>query len=572
MNSWKVLKRYWLVYILFILFFLQFVLSRFTLSKLPLHNDSVMTLISVCIGSLSSILGIVVAVLLLGITLSEQSLGNKMKYVLLKDNFILNYFIVSIASIILFVFVNFIYDGTLNNLIVNLLVYALILYIISIILIYPLIKSSLQKTSSKKHLDRYIFKLNRTKGMEYLNGSFEEENEFFILEEVGLNAIKTSDRKMFIYIVKGIKHYIVKEINNSDSGKRNSIRTLLNSFVKIQDRWIKSVNPSEQEWVSMVLIETYGEIKIYSLKRGFGTSNFFEYNNSVENIIKRSSSYFQFAELYSIHNVFKEIYRVYLEVLMPDENKTFLDYKSSNNKDRDYSGQLQWHSILWEFPAQFNRIVRLNKFVNEEVIECHVIAYNNILEMILENNSMTNKQKVALTRNWANALKNFIGEAVSENLNYTPNFVTALIFPDFKGKDIEAYLWLLNTLSEVILYLPKFNKLNKYIINNFGAMGRMNLELINKHESAKLMVNKIANILFQIAKKVEADNNLVSYSNYIELYLEIKSFIDFGIKEKNQVSEDVLKVWRDLLQKLNKYEEFKERLEKEEYHFDAYFK
>lgn len=133
-------KRYWLLVVNVILFLSQFYLSKYTFVEVSMNNINVPTFISICIGSLSSLLGIIVSVLILGITLSEQTFGSRLKYVLLNESSFRNFFILCVFCIFIFIFVNFIYSGTVTNLIVNLTIYAVILYIISILSIYPLIK------------------------------------------------------------------------------------------------------------------------------------------------------------------------------------------------------------------------------------------------------------------------------------------------------------------------------------------------------------------------------------------------------------------------------------------------
>src|SRR5690606_29037987 len=215
--------------------------------EVSINNLNVPAFISICIGSLSSLLGIIVSVLILGITLSEQTFGSRLKFVLLNESALINFFIVSLFCIFSFIFINFIYNGTVTNLIVNLTIYAVILYALAILSIYPLIKIFLLTATSSKHIDKLLSNINFTIGVEYLYERHNEENTFYILEEIGFRAINSNDRKNLQHILNGFFDFYYKEIEKNPI-EANPIREIINIFMKIQNRWLSTVKSDSEKW------------------------------------------------------------------------------------------------------------------------------------------------------------------------------------------------------------------------------------------------------------------------------------------------------------------------------------
>lgn len=571
----RFLKRFWLIILLLIIFILQFYFSKFTYFEVSINNLNVPAFISICIGSLSSLLGIIVSVLILGITLSEQTFGSRLKYVLLNDSALINFFTLSLFCIFTFIFINFIYNGTVTNLIVNLTIYAVILYALAILSIYPLIKIFLLKATSKKHIDKLLSNISFPIGEEYLKEKHTEENLFYILEGIGLQAINSNDRKSLHQILNGFIDFFYKEIEKKDHLEANSIRDIINIFMKIQSRWLSAAVKSEsEEWVTLYFIKFYNSIRVKSTEKNFSHFNFTEYDFFIERSLKRVDPFLEIPSLIHIQHFLIDIYKTNLEKFVPIERLTMLSsefYKSDNGKNDSFRNHQQWEFLQGDFINKFNKIARINGFKEEERITHYVLSYNSILSEILSNEKLTEKQKLVLTRSWTMSLKEYIIEAIKNNSEYIPYTITYLRYPEKPVGNTESNYWLLSILSEVLLYLFKNGKLKKHTINDFGGIVRLNLGRLENDSNAKAVIMKISNILYDIAMKIqksEGNLNFQMMENYIEIYKQIESFIKFSRKEENKISEEFIEEWKDMLGKMGSYGQFQASLEEENNFWD----
>lgn len=562
-------KRFWLIILLVIIFLLQFYLSKFTFFEVSINSFNVPTFISICIGSLSSLLGIIVSVLILGITLSEHTFGSRLKYVLLNESALINFFIVSLFCIFTFIFINFIYNGTVTNLIVNLTIYAVILYALAILSIYPLIKIFLLKATSKKHIDKLLSNINFPIGEEYLKEKHTEENTFYILEGIGLHAINSNDRKSLHHILNGFIDFFYKEIKKKDHLEANSIRDIINIFMKMQSRWLSTVKSDSEEWVVLYFMKFYKSIRVKSTEKNFNHINFFEYDFFIERSLKRVDPFLETPSLIYIQHLLIDIYKANLKKFVPIEELTMLNsefYKNDNGTNDSFRNEQQWDFLQGNFRSKFDKIARINGFKEEERISHYVLSYNSILSEILSNGNLSEKQKLVLTRSWTMSLKEYLIEAIKNNSEYIPYTITYLKYPEKHVENTEPNYWLISIISEVLLYLFKNGKLKKHTINHFGGIVRLNLRRLEIDPNAKAVIMKISNIIYDIAmeiQKSEDDLKFQMMENYIEIYKEIESFIKFSRKEEYKISEESIEEWKDMLGELVSYDKFKASLEDE---------
>ncbi|MBJ7931857.1 hypothetical protein JDS81_21580 [Bacillus cereus group sp. N31] len=91
-------------------------------------------IISIAIGSLSSILGILVSILILSINITEKTISEQMKNTILGYKPLSYYFQVSISTLLIMISANFLLNETVSNLAINITLYGTLFYIISILI------------------------------------------------------------------------------------------------------------------------------------------------------------------------------------------------------------------------------------------------------------------------------------------------------------------------------------------------------------------------------------------------------------------------------------------------------
>lgn len=568
-------NKYWVSLIILLGYFIQFLLSKFSLIHLNINENILRNIISIAIGSLSSILGILVSILILSINITEKTISEQMKNTILDYKPLSYYFQVSISTLLIMISANFLLNETVSNLAINITLYGTLFYIISILLLVSTMKQVIKKASSKEAILDVLKCMNEQEAKDYLHENFNQNNSFYSITLIGVNLINNKDRIGLRAILNDFEKIVIKKIDETEPKVANQLREILNAYVKIQYNFLKEVNSENREWVLLEIIETYKNIRIKSIKQNIPFYDFIEYDEFIKKCIIKTFK-FNNSDLSRISLwVFGELYKANLNYFVPSEKKTQFgihnDGQFEANKEFDDLLHSQWTYISSTLLYKFKNIINKIDFNNEQLIIACIMDYNNMIGETLKSNNLSINQRNFLIKSLANYLKDFIILAIRNNKEYEPFMTLIHIYNDMNSEKKTSYYWLISIMIELLFSITKHNRLNKHILNDFGTVGRSLAKDINKDENAKLVIFKLFKVFSKVAAKIESNRNLKTYDNYVEIYKQMESIIIWIKKDNSSISDKILDELQAILDELVCYDEFKRFLSSEEIHIEQYF-
>lgn len=568
-------NKYWVSLIILLGYFIQFLLSKFSLIHLNINENILRNIISIAIGSLSSILGILVSILILSINITEKTISEQMKNTILDYKPLSYYFQVSISTLLIMISANFLLNETVSNLAINITLYGTLFYIISILLLVSTMKQVIKKASSKESILDVLKCMNEQEAKDYLHENFDQNNSFYSITLIGVNLINNKDRIGLRTILNYFEKILIKKIDETEPKIANQLREILNAYVKVQYNFLKEVNSENREWVLHEIIETYKNIRIKGIKQNIPFYDFIEYDEFIEKCIIKTFK-FDNSDLSQISLwVFGELYKANLNYFVPSENKTQFgihnDGKFEANEEFDDLLHSQWTYISSTLLYKFKNIINKIDFNNEQLIIACVMDYNNMIGKTLKSNNLSINQRNSLIKSLANYLKDFIILSIRNNKEYEPFISLIHIYNDMKNEKKTSYYWLISIMIELLFSITKHNRLNKHILNDFGTVGRSLAKDITKDENAKLVILKLFKGFSKVAAKIESNKNLKTYDNYVEIYKQMESIIIWIKKDNSSISDELLNELQTILDELVYYDEFKQLLNSEEIHIEQYF-
>lgn len=568
-------NKYWVSLIILLGYFIQFLLSKFSLIHLNINENILRNIISIAIGSLSSILGILVSILILSINITEKTISEQMKNTILDYKPLSYYFQVSISTLLIMISANFLLNETVSNLAINITLYGTLFYIISILLLVSTMKQVIKKASSKESILDVLKCMNEQEAKDYLHENFDQNNSFYSITLIGVNLINNKDRISLRTILNYFEKILIKKIDETEPKIANQLREILNAYVKVQYNFLKEVNSENREWVLHEIIETYKNIRIKGIKQNIPFYDFIEYDEFIEKCIIKTFK-FDNSDLSQISLwVFGELYKANLNYFVPSENKTQFgihnDGKFEANEEFDDLLHSQWTYISSTLLYKFKNIINKIDFNNEQLIIACVMDYNNMIGKTLKSNNLSINQRNSLIKSLANYLKDFIILSIRNNKEYEPFLTLIHIYNDMKNEKKTSYYWLISIMIELLFSITKHNRLNKHILNDFGTVGRSLAKDITKDENAKLVILKLFKGFSKVAAKIESNKNLKTYDNYVEIYKQMESIIIWIKKDNSSISDELLNELQTILDELVYYDEFKQLLNSEEIHIEQYF-
>ncbi|MGR9050558.1 hypothetical protein ACQ4XT_18145 [Halobacillus faecis] len=562
------LPKYWVSFVIILGYLTQFLLSQYTLIKVNVDEDILRNIINIAIGSLSSILGILVSVLILSITIAGKTISEQMKNTILEYKILSYYFQVSISTLLIMITANFLLNDTVTNLAVNVTLFGSFTFILSILILVPTIKKTIIKASSRESVMGVLKRMNEGEAQVYLKSEYDQNNSFYSISIIGVNLIKNQDRIGFVEILNHFQKVLSNRIKDINPNIANQIRDLINSYVKIQYVFLKDVDSENKEWVLHEMINTYIKLKKRAVEQNLPYFDFLEYDDFIQECLIKAL-HFDIELSKESLKVYQKIYESNLDYFVPSEVSTRFGSLNDNcefeaNKEFDQLLHSQWTYISSTLLYNFKKVINKIDFNAENLIVSCVLDYNRMIEKTLKSDNLSENQRVRLIQALSNELIDFITTSMKENTVYEPNISFFYFHGDLNGEKKSAYYWHISFMIDLLMPVTKYNRLNSGILNDFGTVGRSLAKELLIDEEAKIIIFKLFKTFSNVAKVIEPNATIKAYKNYIEIYEQMESIILWIKKDVDKAPENILDELNEILKELNQLEDFKNILNSEE--------
>ncbi|NQD67271.1 hypothetical protein HP456_15250, partial [Bacillus haikouensis] len=566
----KLLGEYSLTALLIFIYVIIIFLSGYSLVSVDFELDTLRNMISIVIGSVSSLLGIVIAVYILAISIFEQNF-NKISFAkFMKTKVLQKYIQLCIITIIVMINANFSLNETITNFSLNILCFGIILYLFCLLRIAPTINEIVNDSKSYEPLKEILKQLNERSGKKYLESNDElTDNPFYSLSLIAENIIRRNERQLINIIMEKYIDLIKEKILENKGGEVNSCRDYINTFVKLFRRFYKTANETSHDWIMHRLLNDYVNIRSFGVENNISFYDFIEYEEFIEEICNKSigtnNSRLAVRYLYFL----KDFYKFNIELNLPGEEDiiTFRDKENIVKKEIDHLKNSQWDYIASAIFSRIDSTIKTAiKREDSEVYSFLTFIYNSIFEITIKNDQLSTKQKRMLIMRSSYSMSQLIQlevERISDlELLSTYNIITAST--NNENSNIDLISILCNDFIELFPFLLKHKKINFTLLNDYGALGRQLSSHINDHEFIGLILKKLMNIMANTANTAIEKLELKTLTMYLEIYKEVESI--FTWCKKNSSDTELLKELEEILSKMNEYETIQSLVEEDNFY------
>ena len=556
-----------------------FLLSFFSKIKIPniLGISSVQiatTILSVIIGSLASVLGIIIAVILVAFEILRKSYNIYAFKTFFKDEKLKELIILYIFTIIASLITLSTLSVPLNSRSINLIYTSLFLFIISLVILFPYSRIIISSTKSKEKIKEIVDQIDYSTihSLNYLRPSIPpsvyisqmEENPLFILSEVGIRTLKDDDRLTPKLILVECGNKLLKMLGDFPDSKRGVINSFLIVFRNISRQAINL----HQEGTLITVLDVIETLHNFCAENKTPWHELIELNQFISDFLQETLiaglDEITSRGLYMIERIMKK----HVEKNIPKEEEIWIlhFHQNKNNKIKhDAKKDLQWEHVSNEYIRILSNItekaIRLHK---GETVRTGMHALSSVVSEVL-NMQLGDLQKHFIIRWCCYYMKDLTIKSVEENL-----YTRVLAINPFSYLGIDRALDQKKEFSkeplirfcETLILLNKRNALDTFVLNELGAIGRSCVHKLDEHSLYKEALIFIVKTFNKLREDVEKE---INNSNIKRIYIELRDQV-FSLKrwmkDYNKKDEEIEILIENTLSSFDYYEELKNELEK----------
>jgi uncharacterized integral membrane protein len=554
-------------------YFLVFIISNFSFIEVNFTQDMLRELISIVIGSLSSVIGIVISVYILAFSLFEKNYSQIAYSKFVNSVELFNYFQLCIFTIIVMINANFLLNDSISNISINMIGYGIILYILCLILIYPTMKHLIADSKSNKHIEELLKKLNEQTAYEYLKSQEIEKlsnNPFYKLSIVFSNLVSSNEKIIISNILKKCTQLIKEKISSVNGNEANQCRDYINSYVKLYKIFRKYSYDMNQPWIMNELLGEYIKVRKYGVENKIPHFDFVEYEEFINDTCLKyiSNNEIELTRRY-LYFLF-DFLKYNIEYNLPHEDDLLIFHHRKRIKEKyDHLKSAQWDYISRNILSRIEEISNLAIKKGElDLYPTIIILFNTLFSDILDNSKLSKNQKRQLIIFSSYQLSRFIKKVIKEHKDY--KFLS--IYHEFtikKSYEVheELFTVLFSDFIQLLPYLAANKRLDNYILNKYGTLGRSIAEYVNKGEIIELAIKKLVKSLVSTGKLFIDTINLYSLTMYVETYKQAESIV-IWVKDNKPKNKQLLFELEEILASMNQYESIVEMLNDENLYFE----
>jgi len=537
--------------------------NMLTIDDIP----NILTILTIIPTALASILGALVAILLVSYEILRKTYASYAFKELFQSGKLKSLFTLYISTIL----ISIVAITKKENIFLSCL--SVSLFSFCIIMLYPLFKSVLDTSASKikikKIIDEITFtNINKISRMSralidppiQLNYQIKmiEEHPIFELKEITIRAIKNYEKITLRVIFSESTIKLLNLLKENDGSYDN--RNIINTFLTILNNAIdQAIEQKEEEILDTVLIEIE-EIHKFCAKNNILWDDVIELNETLDNLLEKSvENGFNEIVFRGIFTV-KRILFMHLLENVPTENKLSLLHlgkKIKKDISDNYKEEIQWEMVSTTYLGMLSNVVKKSiKLKKEQLIFTCINCFSNIASEIMSL-SLGNFQKKDVISTCYYYIETYILECAENRIKITPfAFNYSVIERALENNTVYSKIPLIR-FAETLIQLSKKGVLSFDILNMLGTLGRVIVRKINGnviYEEALIFICETFN---QIRLALEKNNKLISEDIFLELFIQAESIKKWkeGEKKFSEIIDNKIASMLSQFKKIGKYKE-----------------
>lgn len=542
----KTIGKLKLTYSILILMFILYLMRDISIFEVGYSKDAIENVSTVCIGSLSSILGILIAIYILSFSLFEKNFVEVAYYKMPGIDMFLNYFQLCFFSILNFIFVLLLLGNNISGLALNYFSLALLLFALAITLIVPLVISLIKESNSDKHIEEMLKSLKVVDAYEYLNPdemTNYRKNPYYILTKTSRNFIDSNERLIVWNILNRTSELVENHILNK-RGLPSDHKSLVNAYNNLSGSIARHAYENKVNWPLTMVIENYTLIRLAGIENNIEDNVFKEIDDVTHRISLRTLDIDidSFAKEY-IDTLFDSIL-LNIEYQLPSETELTVFNRNLKRSNKTTSDRIKWSYILRDLPRKIHDVsVKAIKCSNIDLINNVGMSFNHLFISLFNNDKVGNQQKTLLLNSYSYYWTDIIIKKISSNPEDKLLFLyDPMTISEYIVTQEPLALILFTEYVRVILELSKNDILGRFELSDFGALARLVSDKVNEIEGARTIVLRVMKVILAISNRVSDKYDIRNVTLQIELYEEAKSILSTCRKHCTYNDEFIQKV------------------------------
>ena len=547
------------------------------------NSTALIVVFSTIAGVLASILGIVVAILIVAFEILRKTYASYALKKLLQDKrfrLLLTFFI---STILLSISSAPFIEETISVRALNLSYLSIILFFICLLLLYAYSKSIISSIISKKEIDEVIKKIGfaAIDQFDYFRppvsptdfASAIQGNPIYILSEIAKRSIRDDDDLTPRVILKQTTNRFKELITQAnESLDKSRIRTVIDRFLIITKRSARQAVVQRQEITLKTILDSIEDIHCHCANHHVKHLNLRDLNDSLKELIEQAiDNNLDSVAVKSLGTV-ERILEEHLAKNVPPEEEIrprltrMGEAQKGDRASVDRDKLSQWRGISTEYLFMLSELTEnaiLNNKREYTVDALH--AFTRIALCSIESTNLGDLQKRRIVETCYYTVQNLFIKCVQAKLY--PK--TRTLFPfspsdiiDTLSKEKKEFSKVpLFTFCETLIELSKSDSLDDFTLSSLGSIAWVLLDKIHDdfYAEALLCILKTFGL---VRNKLELSDRIESKKAYIESFRWIET-LQKSIEDKGKRRKVIEMEISSSLKLYKKISDFIEEVERE---------
>jgi hypothetical protein len=521
----------------------------FHLPILNLRSNS-KEILTTLIQSLSQILGIVAALVLIAFQVQRRTFGGKALEKFVRDGVLRDLFLFYILSII-YSFLGLItLYNPLTDINYRFLIFSSFLFLLCIAILYPSLLKIFDNLLAKKQVSDLlqnlhigaIQQLSRAPRHALILSEFLkilEENPLYVIAEAVTAAIREKDNTSVRYVISDVSKKLVTLLESHPWERREIIMAFLFVYKQIIHEAIAERNTS----ILLLMVETFQEMHRYFAEKKFKWHEMIEFDEALEQLLSDSlEAGFDDVVSRGIYAV-EFIMELHLQKNTPSADEFFEmdggNIPTSKLPRDDHEKALQWKHISHDYISMLGTITE-NAIYSKRVsvISSRLRSFIWISGKTFELSNISEKMKGRII-GWAYYLaKDQSIRSIDQGLwrkMKVPSPFDEFQIRQFLDRKSELANKALMIYSEFIIELARKGELDRFELNEYGALGRGLMRDLNKDGIYREVLQYILSVFNEIRVILEKETTRDGKRVYHELHKQLESFVKWAEEHQKTI-------------------------------------
>lgn len=530
-------------------------------------------LLMVIIGSLSSVLGIIVAIILVALEILRKRYDIYAHRALFKNISLIELISFYAITILISFYTLLTLSNPLSIMNISFGYLSVFLFTISIIILFPYSYKIITATQSKSEIRKIVstidFSAMGSLGVHrgFVPSSFyilrTETNPYYMLVDIGTRALRNNDLFTPKLILSETFCKLKELLANNPKDKRGTLNSFIFIFNNISNEALRQNSIGTLQMI-LNIIEEIHEFKIKIILPGeeapseekFKWHELIEFNEYTETLLDKILKA-------KLDGTAKE--GLYMLEKIALIHLKEIDIGKDKKIEKDDEGKDFEKTILYETcqGLLINIIDKAISLDRREVFFAGFLALRNLVGSIFDISlDISTKRDLIISGIFflkKLTLKSIDTKDETTSLFYTFNHLAA---ERFLEKDKELSKLFIEGFGNTLIELAKKNALDRTILNELGTLARGCTRKISKDKIFIETIMFIIGVFNQIREIIENEYNDKNRVDYITIYKQLNS-INEWIKDEDEMSNKIKSVVKSNLENFKLLKGFTKRINKD---------